>query len=111
MTGWDPVTWIRDSETVSAGHRAFRGPTPSRYLPMRRGPRIAKTLCLLTQTGKARCGAASCQKCLFAKALPEWLFRYLSTSKALALSRNATAVSMRQGANFDVCGTLRALWA
>ena len=51
------------------------------------------------------------QKRFFAKARPDWVLRYRSKATALVLSRKATAVSIRQGANFDVCGTLRALWA
>lgn len=41
------------------------------------------------------------QKCLFAKARPEWVLRYFSKASALSLSRKATAVWMRQGRDFE----------
>ena len=43
------------------------------------------------------------QKCLFAKALPEPVFRYRSNSIALWSSSNLTAVTIFHGLNLDVC--------
>jgi hypothetical protein len=45
----------------------------------------------------------------FAKALPEWDFRYFSNPKALYLSGKAEYQTNSHGINFDVCADLPAL--
>jgi len=122
VTGCDPVTRFRDFETISAPETAFSGGTPSRGLASGDGGDLARPLCLLAKTHKARlrlrlrrgmpaAGGRRAQKCFFAKARPDWLLRYFSKAAPLDLSRKATAVSIRQGANFDVWATLSPLWA
>ena len=54
-TGWDPVTRFRDFETISALKKAFSGGAPSRGVASRGGDEVAKPLCLLAETNKARC--------------------------------------------------------
>lgn len=59
VTGYDPVTRFRDFETISAGFRAFRGSTPSRGWASRGGGEVARPLCLLAKTNRARCRGAT----------------------------------------------------
>lgn len=56
-------------------------------------------------------GQSGHQKCLLAKARPEWDFRYLSNATAFCRELKATAVSTRQGRCVAVCGTCPPLWA
>jgi len=54
VTGSDPVTRFRDSETISAPETAFSGATPSRGLATPGRGESAKPLCLRAETHKAR---------------------------------------------------------
>jgi len=51
------------------------------------------------------------QKCRFANACPDPLFRYFSKCWACSMDSNATYNLSFQGTNFDVCGHLPALWS
>jgi len=55
VTGYDPVTRFRDFETISAPGTAFLGATPSRDSSGCEDGDLAKPLCLLAKTHKARC--------------------------------------------------------